>query len=224
MQGYTQETADSFDGLENLSKPPLEVLDTVLADPDFGGNHEGWGIRFKDDQGSKEMPSFVFDSASWVERIKQVFAATLRIILIIAIMGIGVYSLLYLHKWKLPKKAVLENPKSYGIAPVLRESPAWFLARSRKFHAQGQNREAWAACFGASIAALSQKGLPIPSGATEYDCLALVREALPDDADGFADLLRHWILLAYGGKAPQEGAFQASLEFCESLLDRKNNA
>lgn len=245
MKGYTQETADSLDGFlrdevlfeedksfetsglqagfGDLSEPPLEILDIVLSNPDFGGNEEGWGIRFKDAQGSTES-LFTFDSPSWVERIKQIFAATLRIILIIAIMGMGVFSLLYLHKWKPHKKSVIENPKPYGIAPVLQESPAWFLARSRRFHAQGQSREAWAACLGASIAALSQKGVPLFSGATEYDCLALVREILPDNADGFADLLRQWVALAYAGKFPNEEAFQTSLEFCESLLVQRNNA
>lgn len=231
LKGYAQEsgalpgntrTLESSWG-ENLPEAPLEVLDTILSSPDFGGDREGWGIRFKKTEEAPERKRFAFDSSSWVERIKWVFAIALRMMLIIALISLGVFSLLYLLKRKPRKKPAPGNQKSYGIA-LDRKTPEGLLAYSRQCYAQGRMREAWASCLGAVIAALAQKGLPIPPGATEYDCLGLVRQTLPDDTPGFAGLLRYWIPLAYGGEVPEEGPWEASLRFCESLLDRRKDA
>ncbi|MDR2184500.1 MAG: hypothetical protein LBO80_02355 [Treponema sp.] len=40
----------------------------------------------------------------------------------------------------------------------------------------------------------------------------------------FADLVKNWIALVYGGLSPEEGAFELALDFCQSLLPRGGDA
>jgi hypothetical protein len=128
--------------------------------------------------------------------------------------------------------------------------PRRLLERSRACYTRGELREAWAACLAAAIAAAGIRwGLVFPRNATEYECLALVRAwaapaaiprteaagAYPAAGNGneegsrvaaraFADLVKNWIALAYGGLSPGEDALDRALAFCRSLLSGGDDA
>jgi hypothetical protein len=130
--------------------------------------------------------------------------------------------------------------------------PRRLLEWSRACYVRGELREAWAACLAAAIAAAGIRwGLAFPRNATEYECLALVRawaapaatprtETAGDPAAAgngngagegpraaaraFADLVKNWTALAYGGLSPGTDALDRALDFCRSLLSGGDDA
>ena len=103
-------------------------------------------------------------------------------------------------------------------------SPESLFVRAEGYFDQGNLREAWAACLAGCIGACTRyRSLSFPVDASEYGCLDVVRRALPAEAGGFADLVRHWILYAYGGRVPGEGAFEEALAYGRSLLIRSRD-
>jgi hypothetical protein len=197
---------------------PLGVLEEILGSEDFGGEKPGWGIRLRNQQENDE-PLPQLDVAPWVEVIKKIFAAALRIVLALAILALGIFSALYMYR--LRNRGGVRRRRIHAEALPANapgESPAQLLERARRLHNSGQLREAWAACFAAALAAWSRyRGVSFPPEATEYGCLALVRKSGPAGARGFADMVLHWVALAYGGRLPPEGAFDRALVLCESL-------
>jgi hypothetical protein len=215
--------------------PAFEILEDILTSEDFGGEKDGWGIRFRNQKEPKPMPEF--NIAPWVDTIKTIFAASLRIVLVLAILALIVVSVAYVFRLKsrgagpFKKRINAESiPANSGSG-----SPEQLLERARSLYAR-QPREAWAACFAAALAALlTYRRLSFPVDATEYGCLALVRDAAraqPDnavpaagavpsvsaaEAAGFGEFVLAWVAFAYGGKTPAGGAFDKALAFCESL-------
>ncbi|MDR3248939.1 MAG: DUF4129 domain-containing protein, partial [Treponema sp.] len=92
-------------------------------------------------------------------------------------------------------------------------------------YSQGLHREAWGRCYAAALAAFTRYGgIRFPPGATEYRCLSLVRLRTqttglrtPGHGSAFAELIRHWVALAYGGSVPPDGAFEDSLAWVGAL-------
>jgi hypothetical protein len=220
---------------------PEELLAEILSSRDFGDEREGWGIRFKNRRESGAVSPYFLPA--WMESIKRGFAAVFRFCLILALGGGAVFLLLRLGKQGRELSSSLGGSARELFKPR-REDPAVLLNRAELFRDQGRYRDAWALCLAGAIAAYERcRGISFPPGATEYECLALVRSAGagtpaagssqdegvrgegspagapdPGEADGFADLVLSWVSLAYGGKAPGPGAFERSLAFCRSLL------
>jgi hypothetical protein len=193
---------------------PEEMLAEILKSPDFGGEREGWGIRFKNTPEAGKPRAF--PPLPWMEAVKKGLAYGLRFCLLLALGGAVFFLFLRAKKLKregpLPKKG-----NSRGLFAPLPEGPEALLNRAELFHRQGRRREAWACCFAGAVAAYERyRGIPFPPAATEYECLALARSA-PGDAGGFVALVFSWVSLAYGGKSPDPGAFESSLAFCRSL-------
>ncbi|GHV49569.1 hypothetical protein AGMMS49579_01640 [Spirochaetia bacterium] len=218
--GYAQtEAADN-----TTVNVPLEILEDILGSKDFGGEKDGWGIRPR--QQREQKPPFVFNTASWVDLIKKIFAVLLRGVLVLAIAALLFFSIIYVFRLKnrfpLPFRRRL-NEQVLHTGSVS-ESPEQLLEQARSFHARGELREAWAACFAAALSVWSTyRRLSFPSNATEYGCLAIVRQAdavpLASAAEiaGFGELVFTWAAFAYGGKIPADGYFDKALAFCESL-------
>ncbi|MDR1373951.1 MAG: hypothetical protein LBJ24_03170 [Treponema sp.] len=61
-----------------------------------------------------------------------------------------------------------------------------------------------------------KRDMDLPANPAGEASQALVRS--------FADLVKNWIALAYGGLYPGEGALELALDFCQSLLPRGDNA
>jgi hypothetical protein len=228
-----------FSGTEDA---PLEKLQDILASPEFGGEKESWGIRFRN---RKEPENRFFNPAPWLPFVERIFALILRALLVLGFLALGIFCALYLYRLRRPGEA-RNRGKTSALRGEKPKTPEELLSEALDLYRAGSVREAWARCFAASLAAWSRYGgLSFPAGATEYRCLALVRgvpvravpetaPALPDQAEGpdsaarrgFAELITHWVALAYGGRPPPEGAFEGALawigDLCGALEDRES--
>jgi hypothetical protein len=196
---------------------PLELLEEILASPDFGGEKESWGIRMKE-QAQKEDGSAPVDFSLLFEVIKKIFALLVRTLAVVSALALLTFAFL-MYLWRRKKtRSQGKGGKSFSPAAALPGDPEWFFERARAFHGEGRFREGWAQALAGAIAAFSlRRGLGFPPAATEYGCLALVRSACPAEGPGFEGLIRHWVGLAYGGVLPGEGAFEEALAYGEAL-------
>jgi hypothetical protein len=199
-----------------ISPVPLESLGRILESEDFGGTRDGWAIGWKDGEDDDDE-SLDFSYAPWVKNIRQVFAFVLRIALVAAIAAMLVLLILYLKK--IPLSGGSRGKKyTQTVFAARGESPASLFERAFLLHQAGSTREAWAACLAGILSAYSSyRGLSFPREATEYDCLSLVRKSGLDEAP-FVDLVKTWIVFAYGGTYPAAGAFERALDFGRSLV------
>jgi hypothetical protein len=230
---FAQEPPPSNPAVFSGAPAPLETLQGILASPEFGGEREGWGIRFRNREKPEDRH---FQLAPWFPAALRIFALILRALLALAFLALGIFCGLYLYRLRKPGEA-RDRGKTSALRGEKPETPEELLSGALDLHRAGRIREAWARCFAASLAAWSRyRGLSFPAGATEYRCLALVRgvsvraapqtaPALPDQAEGpepaarrgFAELIAHWVALAYGGRPPPEGAFERALAWIGEL-------
>ena len=200
----------------------LEELEMILASPDFGGHREGWGIRLKEKNiEPPELPDLDLASwMAWLKKIRQTFGYIVRGLAILAVIFFAGFALYWY--WKNRRKGVFRFRDGEGnyINPLLPvESPESLFRRAEDFFYRGNMREAWAACLAGCLGVYTRyRSLSFPADATEYGCLDLVRRALPSEAGGFEDLVQSWVLFAYGGRAPGEGAFEEAIAYGRSLL------
>jgi hypothetical protein len=225
---------------------PLQSLEEVLASGDFGGEKEGRGVRLKRWKEPEKRKPLAFNTLSWAERVREWTALFLRFILAAAALALAVFSIRWFRRAGRDRAAGKGRFQNAGASAAAAD-PARLLERSRACYARGELREAWAACLAAAVAVCGTRwGIVFPRNATEYECLALVRvwggtasAAVPPPVEGaanearenpeaavraFADLVKNWIALAYGGLSPGEGAFELALDFCQSLMPRGDNA
>jgi hypothetical protein len=198
---------------------PAQALEEVLSSRDFGGETEGWGIRLRSRERDKTVELPLFSGPPWAEDVREWTARGFRLFLIAAAAGLAGVSLFRLRGPGRGKPPV-RMPRDHGIPAG--EGPAALLAKARDRYARGELRAAWAACLAAAFGACESRGRVLfPPGATEYECLALVRSREDgwEITEGFAFLVENWISLAYGGAVPRSGAFERVLDFCQSLLD-----
>jgi len=197
----------------------LEKLGEILGSEDFGAEREGWGIRFKQSDKPMEIPDIKL--APWMEKISQVFGYMLRFLVILAIAaftGFAIFRFLKTYGNLFHRKELSGSRGRGYTSPFLpRESPELLFNRAEDLFSRGRIREAWAACLSACIGAFAGfHSLSFPDDATEYGCLDLVRRALPEE-EGFVDLVQSWVLFAYGGRIPAEGAFEKALAYGRSI-------
>jgi hypothetical protein len=196
---------------------PLGSLEEILESRDFGGEKDGWDIGLKNRKTDPEENELSFPLAFKAENVKKFFAFSLVFVAAAAAVFFAVR--LAHHAAVFRSTGRIKKEKYRGtFVPEEGESAASLFEKALAFRAMNSMREAWAACFGGTLAALSRRrGLVFPRGATEYDCLLLVRESGRDEAP-FADLVKNWAGFAYGGRDPSAGAFERAMEFGGSVL------
>lgn len=206
--------------------PARKTLEELLAkDPDLRrsrtervpryrptGHEPPWLRRLLDalfgeskpkDSGQPRKP---MDPAWW-----KVVAGVLKVVLVLALVGLAVYLLIRFHAARLGRVKegdAFEAPEAVAGLDVRPESlppdvPAEALARFRA----GDPRGALALLYRGALAALIHRHrLSIPASATEGDCL---RASLPvleaEPALAFRRLTGAWVRMAYRGEAPPEG-------------------
>ncbi|MDR1972654.1 MAG: MmpS family protein [Treponema sp.] len=202
---------------------PLESLERLL-ERDMGGRKKTWGLRFKNQEEESPLPKI---EIPWMRFFQEAGALILRggLILVIAAVALACGIYVYRHRGGFPRESrppAAFNPQS----PPKPAEPARLLEEAGDSYRRGRVREAWGLCYAASLGALGRShGFRFPPGATEYRCLALFRSrqnrsplaAGPRPETAFAELIRHWVALAYGGSLPPEGAFEESLAWVASL-------
>ena len=200
----------------------IEALNGILARPDFGSEKEGWGIRLKQSAPPPDIPEIEF--SPWMELLNKIMAFALRLLVILVTAAFLGFSLYWLRKGRRnasrgKRPSVSRQGDGYANPLFSDDSPESLFARSADLFAGGYCREAWAACLLGCIVAYRQyHSLSFPLDATEYGCLAMVKEGFPGEASGFEKLIRNWVFLAYGGRRPAAGAFEEALAYGRSLL------
>ena len=219
--GESGDTVEFFPSdFPSVPADSLEKLDTILASKDFGYEKEGWGIQLRHASETPELPDLNLES--WLEKIRRMFGLVLRFFMALSIAAFLAFAFWWLRKYNWNslrgKAGPRDRGESYGNLLLSAESPESLFARAEDLFGRGHFREAWAACLCGCIGAYSKyRSLSFPAGATEYDCLELLRKALPGEADGFAELVQNWVLLAYGNRAPEPGAFEKALAYGREL-------
>jgi hypothetical protein len=196
---------------------PLDTLKAILESDDFGGEKDGWGIRWKNQREEDEREAPHFDTAPWLEKAKRFFAVFLRLLIAAAMAALAVCLFVYLKRHPFIRDIFRGDRSNQRAVSVSAESAAVLFERARRFYGRGDLRGAWAACLAGTMIAVSDSfNISFPAGATEYDCLSLVRKAGAAHED-FAGLVRTWVNFAYGGRYPPEGAFEKALAWGMSL-------
>ena len=204
---------------EPANGAPLETLQNILESPDFGGEKDAWGIRFKKTPEIKNTPDISSDS------LQRVFAHLLRIILIFFIAGFLVFIFIYIRRRHWKKTGGNKKNADQFIYAHNGDDPEKLLDKALIFNKQGKTRLAWGYCAAAAIQSWRvYHGIAFSPNATESDCAEIVKSKISDDipqlkqlARDFNKLIMHWIYFAYAGRNPPEGSFEEAADLCVSL-------
>ncbi|MDR2143207.1 MAG: hypothetical protein LBP29_02425 [Treponema sp.] len=197
-----------------LPEKSAEELKEILASKDFGNEKPGWKIQFK----KNEKPDSNFD-LTWRDLdfpwLKEVLGIIIRTVITLAVVFVLAWSAGYFYRHRQVFTGGKKNSAAYGIRNAA-VAPAELLKKAVIFHAEGRIREAWACCLRAFIAALSLRwGIAFSPETTEYEALVLAGTKNGD----FPRFVSRWIAFAYGGKTPEKGAFDESVEACRRVIE-----
>jgi len=228
FSAYSQSTSDFPDDFPVADAQAVLDLQEILASPDFGSEREGWTIRFKNSD-YEELPDL--DLETGLEKIRNLFGFLLRLFVVLVVLAFAVFVSYWLIKnrrkiirgelfARKPFRLVKSRrPESSGESA---ESLFSIFSKAEDFFQKGNLREAWAACFSGCLGAYSLScSIAFPADATEYDCLALVREAADYRERDFDEIVQNWILFAYADRPPDKTAFEKALAHGRSLLEGK---
>jgi hypothetical protein len=194
----------------------INDLKEILASKDFGGTKEGWGIRFKSDD---EMDLPDIDLSPWLENIRRIFSTMLRAVVVLAIAGFLGFALYRYTKYR-KANAGRNRGRSFTNPSLSMRSPESLFEKAEEHFRAGGLREAWAACLSGCLGAYTRDhSLDFPVNATEYNCLSLAAEALPEKAAAFGNVVNNWVRFAYGHKTPAREDFEKALVFGLSLVE-----
>jgi hypothetical protein len=205
---------------------PMQSLEEILSSDDFGGTTPSWRIVPKNrSEEITELPEI--DLNPWLEKMNEYLAMALRAFIVLVLVGFIVFALIRLKSLRRSGQAKKPGRNVYANSLVSDERPEALFDRADDYFQRGLVREAWASCLCGAISAYNQyMDLSFPPDATEYNCLETVRTHFIRDgvnfhAKDFGDLVRNWVLLAYGGRNPADGSFEKALEFGKNI---KNSA
>ncbi|MDR2518949.1 MAG: hypothetical protein LBD13_06000, partial [Spirochaetaceae bacterium] len=159
--------------LHGQAEAPLNVLETILESPDFGGVKKTWGIGFK----IKETNQKQFSVPADFSLIKKIAAAALFTALSLGISAGAACAAVYLYNRRRAgegKQAPPDQGAAYRAAGA--EGQAYWLGLSRERFAAGREREAWAACLNAWAAWMQDSpgagaGMVVPGVGSHQDHL-----------------------------------------------------
>jgi len=198
---------------------PLEILQKILDSPDFGGEKDSWGIRFK--KQPEINNNFNFNINPMMEKLRVIFAAVLRSILIMLIAALAVFLFLYARKLFNERNAAAKKSAASILRGIPLLNPDDLLGKAAFFFEHENPRMAWGFCASAAILSWSlYRGLVFPPNATENDCAEMVKSMTtdnPDEAGAFCSLINDWVGFAYAGRLPPAGRFEEAAAFCKSL-------
>jgi hypothetical protein len=196
---------------------PLEKLHEILDSPDFGGEKDSWGIRFKNQQEKRD--NINFDINPMIERLRFIFAFILRFIIIVLIAALIVFIIFYVRRFVYRRNTETEETTMTTLHGIPLGNPELILQRAVDFFEHGNLRLAWGYCTAAGILSWTTfRGLTFPPDATESECVKIVSSSFSgDDVITFNRLINHWINFAYAGRLPPDGSFEEAAAFCKSM-------
>ena len=206
---------------------PSDSLDNILASPDFGGTEHSWRIQLKKQADVNIQEPL--DIPSWMEKLREALAGSLRIVLAVILAASLVFLLLRLYRLRhgRGKTEAAANGDFKSNPLSVRGNPCVFFEKAELLYRQGQIRDAWAACLGGVLNALNlYLDIVFPPDVTEYGCLKLLESRCGSGgafsgqlAAGFSALIRNWVLLEYGAKVPAPESFENALGFGRSIVN-----
>ena len=190
-----------------------ELIAEVLADEAFGSTREMtyWAPIERDDpeEASAERQPRIGEWAGLIaETLKWTLMALAAAALVLLLRRV-------LMEWRprvrLPRRG--GRPAAVPLAPLAGEVGEDDLARAVRGHLDaGDQRAALALLYRAGLAELVRRGVEIPHGATEGECLDRARARLDTPALApFAALVCDWRGLAYAERAPGVRAVETRL-------------
>jgi hypothetical protein len=198
---------------------PMETLLEILDSPDFGSEKDSWGIRLKKQPEPKNYNNF--DISPMIEKLRMIFASTLRLILIMLITAFAVFLFLYVRKLVNERNTAAKKSAVSVLRGIPSLNPVELLEKAEYFFEHENLRMAWGYCTAAAILSWSlYRGFIFPPNATESDCAAMVKSMTPDNNDeaaAFCALINDWINFAYAGRLPPAGHFEKAAVFCKSM-------
>ncbi|MDR0312865.1 MAG: hypothetical protein LBI14_04650 [Treponema sp.] len=221
--GYPLEPREYFPpNFMPLELVPMESLEEILSSDDFGGTTPSWRIvEKKRNEEIRDLPQINLDP--WLKKMKEYLALALRAFIVLVLAGFIVFALIRLKILKRSGQTKKIGRNVYANPFVSGERPEALFDKADDYFQRGLVREAWASCLCGAISAYNQyMDMSFPPDATEYNCLELVRsyfkqEGVNFHANEFGDLVRNWVLLAYGGRNPADGSFEKALEFGKNI-------
>lgn len=202
--------------IENV---PITELQNILSSPDFGGEKDSWGIRFKNQQEKEDdTAADNADFSSLFEKLRLIFANILKFFLIAIIAALAVVLFILSRKMIFKKTSIKKSPAITALRGIRAEDPDILLEKSLEFYKQGELRFAWGYCTASVIISWQlYRGLVFPPNATESDCANMVMRSNSAEGEIFADHIKYWINFVYAGKLPPPESFEKAVCFCKSL-------
>jgi hypothetical protein len=203
---------------ETDDKVPMEKLNEILKSPDFGGEKDTWGIKFKKQQEERENN---FDISPMMERLRFIFAFILRLIIVVLVAALIVFLIFYVHRFVNNKNNKTEKSTVAIMNGIPLGNPELILQRAVDFFEKGNLRLAWGYCTTAGILSwTAYRGLLFPPDATESECVKIAGSSFSgDEVIAFNRLINHWVNFAYAGRLPPAGSFEEAAAFCKSMRE-----
>jgi len=209
----------------------IEELKDILNSPEFGGEQDTWGIRFKNQEKDKSIDFSKINLNPCAEKIRSIFAYFLQFILFSLLMATLLFLFYFIIKFKKQKFAgtnVHKTTETLYNNPM--ENPELLLEKALIFYKHGEKRLAWGYCAAAAIISLQlYRGFTFPPNATESECINIVNSKTANknpakreicnihEIKTFSGIIKHWVYFAYAGRIPPDGSFEEAAVFCKSL-------
>lgn len=189
-----------------------ELIKSIKAHRDFGYKQEKRVLKFKkkpaelsEDESDFDVPDWL-SNFQWIADAMQGFANLIQWLLWVMAAILVVVIVLAIHKF-LPEnvratllpRTRMEKETSFVAHPLTTNLPDNIPDAARKALKSGNKREALSLLYRGAIRALiNEHQLPVPKGATEAECLNLVKTSADDtQKTAFQSLVIHWQQTAY---------------------------
>jgi hypothetical protein len=199
------------------AQTPAAELNSILEHDDFGKTENKIRLKFKKQPQSninRDKPNLM----PLLTILEKIAAHVLRVLVIAAVLAAIIFIIFKCRNidfnFTVPKK--IKIIKS-GIADFGNESAEELLIRAKKSYNENNLKEAVALCYRAALLAFMLRGVEFPINATEYECLAIVKQKADIFRPQFKTLVNCRIC-AYSSATPQASSVNDSLDFCSSLI------
>jgi hypothetical protein len=196
----------------DLDPNPSEVIQAVLADPDFGGTeirtewHWPWLEDFLEADDEPQLPS----DTGWLGEFLAAGGQFLMWVLaavLVAVAAVLVVRQIQSGAWRRPKPATVSLPDlAFGHTALPETLPEDVPAAAWALWETGEHALALGMLYAGAIHDLVlRRGVQIPRAATEGICLRAVRAHTGGELAGyFAELTRAWLQSAYAHRPPEQ--------------------
>ena len=204
------ETPNACEPRDPASARPC--IDAVLASDDFQRTEEVMGWRFReglfeeDDEDESDSAALAW-LAEWIAASGELL---LWMALAAAVIAVGVALSGARRGESRAPQAEPPPTRLFGLDLDPRTLPDDVAAAAREAWARGERALALSLLYrGALLALVDGDALRVPAGATELECVALVRRLRPGAAAVFETLTLAWLGARYADTPPREESFDA---------------